>query len=205
TPHRLLATSHTFPSFFFNASSTTDIYPLSLHDALPIYDVGIGDVRPSLGALLLGGRDRRVLARVADLHRGGDRHPSRHALRGAHPHRPVFAGGSSRRDGRALRAADGLRRLARRLRLAGQRAELAVILARPRPQSPLALSRLGGGWDSHGDLQRRRCPRRLARAGLMLFGAVAVTFLVLTIVSLPIVFSLGIAGFVGLVVGNFPL
>src|SRR5205823_13510657 len=83
TPHRLLATSHTFPSFFFNASSTTDIYPLSLHDALPIYDVGIGDVRPALGALLLGGRDRRVLARVADLHRGRHRHPSRHALRGA--------------------------------------------------------------------------------------------------------------------------
>ena len=39
----------------------------------------------------------------------------------------------------------------------------------------------------------------------MLFGAVAVTFLVLTIVSLPIVFSLGIAGFAGLVVGNFSL
>ena len=39
----------------------------------------------------------------------------------------------------------------------------------------------------------------------MLFGAVAVTFLVLTIVSLPIVFSLGIAGFAGLVAGNFSL
>src|SRR5262249_61079409 len=55
------------------------------------------------------------------------------------------------------------------------------------------------------DLQRRRRARRLARARLMLFGAVAVTFLVLTIVSLPIVFSLGIAGFVGLVIGNFSL
>jgi C4-dicarboxylate transporter, DctM subunit len=39
----------------------------------------------------------------------------------------------------------------------------------------------------------------------MLVGAVVVTFLVLTIISLPIVFSLGIAGFVGLVVGNFSL
>ena len=39
----------------------------------------------------------------------------------------------------------------------------------------------------------------------MLVGAVVVTFLVLTIVSLPIVFSLGIAGFTGLVVGNFSL
>ena len=39
----------------------------------------------------------------------------------------------------------------------------------------------------------------------MLVAAVVVTFLVLTIVSLPIVFSLGIAGFTGLVVGNFSL
>ena len=39
----------------------------------------------------------------------------------------------------------------------------------------------------------------------MLVGAVVTTFLVLTIVSLPIVFALGIAGFVGLVVGNFSL
>src|SRR5439155_23706316 len=27
----------TIPSFFFNATPTTDIYPLSLHDALPIF------------------------------------------------------------------------------------------------------------------------------------------------------------------------
>src|SRR5438552_15693480 len=27
------------PFFFFNATSTTEIYTLSLHDALPIYDV----------------------------------------------------------------------------------------------------------------------------------------------------------------------
>jgi C4-dicarboxylate transporter DctM subunit len=39
----------------------------------------------------------------------------------------------------------------------------------------------------------------------VLFGAVAVTFLVLTALSLPIVFALGIAGFAGLVVGNFSL
>src|SRR5207237_10374763 len=28
------------PSFFFNDTATTEIYTLSLHDALPIYDVG---------------------------------------------------------------------------------------------------------------------------------------------------------------------
>src|SRR3990167_7306456 len=27
------------PSFFFNDTATTDIYPLSLHDALPIYTI----------------------------------------------------------------------------------------------------------------------------------------------------------------------
>jgi C4-dicarboxylate transporter DctM subunit len=39
----------------------------------------------------------------------------------------------------------------------------------------------------------------------MLFGVVAVTFVILTVLSLPIVFALGIAGFAGLVVGNFSL
>ena len=39
----------------------------------------------------------------------------------------------------------------------------------------------------------------------MLVATVVVTFVVLTLVSLPIVFSLGIAGFTGLLVGNFSL
>jgi C4-dicarboxylate transporter, DctM subunit len=39
----------------------------------------------------------------------------------------------------------------------------------------------------------------------VLFGTVALTFLALTALSLPIVFSLGIAGFAGLVIGNFSL
>ncbi len=39
----------------------------------------------------------------------------------------------------------------------------------------------------------------------MLFGVVAVSFVILTALSLPIVFALGIAGFAGLVVGNFSL
>src|SRR5215470_17364171 len=39
----------------------------------------------------------------------------------------------------------------------------------------------------------------------MLVATVGVTFIVLTILSLPIVFSLGIAGFAGLLAGNFSL
>src|ERR687887_1433878 len=39
----------------------------------------------------------------------------------------------------------------------------------------------------------------------MLVGSVAVTFIVLTLVSMPIVFALGIAGFAGLLVGDFSL
>src|SRR5206468_10611018 len=41
TPHTLLLSfhvhlTHPFPSFFFNAPAPTEIYTLSLHDALPI-------------------------------------------------------------------------------------------------------------------------------------------------------------------------
>ena len=39
----------------------------------------------------------------------------------------------------------------------------------------------------------------------MLIGSVAITFIVLTLLSLPIVFALGLAGFTGLLVGNFSL
>src|SRR3989449_9210640 len=39
----------------------------------------------------------------------------------------------------------------------------------------------------------------------MLIGSVAVTFIVLTLLSLPIVFALGLAGFTGLLIGNFSL
>src|SRR5438477_10242732 len=35
TPHRTFSHHHS-PSFFFNATATTEIYTLSLHDALPI-------------------------------------------------------------------------------------------------------------------------------------------------------------------------
>src|SRR5258708_22299977 len=46
--------------FFFNDTATTEIYTLSLHDALPIFPFRVGDV--------LGGADRREAARVVDEH-----------------------------------------------------------------------------------------------------------------------------------------
>src|SRR3712207_8297993 len=44
--------------FFFNDTATTEIYTLSLHDALPIYRSGEGRVGPGEGRL--GVRDRRA-------------------------------------------------------------------------------------------------------------------------------------------------
>src|ERR1051326_2815017 len=44
--------SHSFISsavFFFNDTATTEIYTLSLHDALPIYGRGIARLRPRRG------------------------------------------------------------------------------------------------------------------------------------------------------------
>src|SRR3990167_6987098 len=38
------------PSFFFNDTATTEIYPLSLHDALPIYDISIRPGRTPPGS-----------------------------------------------------------------------------------------------------------------------------------------------------------
>ena len=34
--------------FFFNDTATTEIYTLSLHDALPIYDLSLGGVYAAL-------------------------------------------------------------------------------------------------------------------------------------------------------------
>src|SRR3712207_8105339 len=42
---------------FFNDTATTEIYTLSLHDALPIYEVGPGDVAEEVDRL----RDRRLV------------------------------------------------------------------------------------------------------------------------------------------------
>src|SRR3989338_5272864 len=44
-----------FPFFFFNDPATTEIYPLSLHDALPIYDAIASAIETRLtGSKVLG-------------------------------------------------------------------------------------------------------------------------------------------------------
>src|SRR5258708_16891967 len=48
-----------FPFFFFNDTATTEIYTLSLHDALPIL-VEI----PGIGVLLDAGKSHRIVAAI---------------------------------------------------------------------------------------------------------------------------------------------
>src|SRR3712207_8804423 len=78
--------------FFFNDTATTEIYTLSLHDALPIYlaDGGVGggdggdlgDLAPVLDllGLVLDGLDRsldRLVDALLQRHRVGDRKSTR--------------------------------------------------------------------------------------------------------------------------------
>src|SRR3712207_7477762 len=45
--------------FFFNDTATTEIYTLSLHDALPICEIGLGDhVKLGRGEQVTGGRGK---------------------------------------------------------------------------------------------------------------------------------------------------
>src|SRR6266702_8592285 len=54
----LLLPSYSLHFFFFNDTATTEIYTLSLHDALPIYRLGHPDDRPErwLGRVSPGAR-----------------------------------------------------------------------------------------------------------------------------------------------------
>src|SRR3712207_7387503 len=64
----------TFVFFFFNDTATTEIYTLSLHDALPIYDPvkgGVGlaaaaTVEPVADRLAARGRDRAGAAQLRE-------------------------------------------------------------------------------------------------------------------------------------------
>src|SRR5690554_7052498 len=67
--------------FFFNDSTTTEISTLSLHDALPIYALGVA---ADLGNLRGAGTDQGAtvgnqqhLVAVGDLHRAQDRKSTR--------------------------------------------------------------------------------------------------------------------------------
>src|SRR3712207_8287364 len=72
--------------FFFNDTATTEIYTLSLHDALPICPRRRGDLLPRRGPALLDRRDRELPP--GDL-----------------PDRPDHPSGRAR-QGRSRRAAD---------------------------------------------------------------------------------------------------
>src|SRR5215213_7543716 len=53
--------------FFFNDTATTEIYTLSLHDALPIYlDGGLEAARSAILAMLEGAGTERTQQRVTD-------------------------------------------------------------------------------------------------------------------------------------------
>src|SRR3712207_9172675 len=68
--------------FFFNDTATTEIYTLSLHDALPICPVGTGGRQQ--GAV---GAERHVVHRAAV---AGQQHAERLSRDGVpQPHRPV--------------------------------------------------------------------------------------------------------------------
>src|SRR2546421_6915508 len=74
----LLSLSLFFLFFFFNDTATTEIYTLSLHDALPIY-LGEPDLTPELSDRLVdgvreefGGRERRSEEHTSELQSRSD-------------------------------------------------------------------------------------------------------------------------------------
>src|SRR5256885_12330545 len=56
--------------FFFNDTATTEIYTLSLHDALPIYVRNFSEL-PGARATLVSDLDERRLAAIQSQHPGG--------------------------------------------------------------------------------------------------------------------------------------
>src|SRR5712664_504577 len=88
--------------FFFNDTATTEIYTLSLHDALPISLDRIG--RIPAGALRAGGRVRRRDAAVGGCAQPAPRGARRGGPRSAGRRRRVGAGGE---PGRSLAPVGG--------------------------------------------------------------------------------------------------
>src|SRR6478752_10338572 len=65
---RMYAQISVFPSFFFNDTATTEIYTLSLHDALPISSCGRrSGWRRARGSPRPGGRRRRSEEHTSEL------------------------------------------------------------------------------------------------------------------------------------------
>src|SRR5687768_18373674 len=55
-----------FFSFFFNDTATTEIYTLSLHDALPIYPNALRDYFRDIGRMVLAAEGRKANDSHAD-------------------------------------------------------------------------------------------------------------------------------------------
>src|SRR5437667_12394292 len=53
--------------FFFNDTATTEIYTLSLHDALPIFERLLVQLRDARGHLLGGGHEQRSEEHTSEL------------------------------------------------------------------------------------------------------------------------------------------
>src|SRR5258708_27084617 len=76
----MIACSTSFLFFFFNDTATTEIYTLSLHDALPISrDVGWGTPDPDFGDGVLDSRKARLID-VLDEDRKSTRLNSSHQI-----------------------------------------------------------------------------------------------------------------------------
>src|SRR5262249_10285729 len=110
------------------------------------------------------------------------------------------------------RADRRLRRPGRHLWLADQPAQFHARVARPRPEPGLALCLGGRRRHADGDLRRgARGPLAAplhapaGRGAVMLLVACLAIFVALLLLSMPIVFALGIAGIAGLLIGHYPL
>src|SRR5205809_7359905 len=62
--------------FFFNDTATTEIYTLSLHDALPILKTYDANLIPSSAVYSLGGKTYILLVRDGVSHRRSEEHTS---------------------------------------------------------------------------------------------------------------------------------
>src|SRR5215467_3590639 len=118
-------------------------------------DEGLGDLRPADRQLLLGRGSRRVVAGLDELHRRGALRAAGHPLRGPPGHRSLPGPPAAYGARGAVPLDRPLRRVDRRLRLAGGGAQQPVVLAGARPEPPLALSFIGRGRCAHGRLRLR--------------------------------------------------
>src|ERR1044072_712735 len=168
-------------------------------------------LRPRSGAVHLGRGSRRDVARLAHADRCGDRCLSALALHAAcvraPPPRPrpaVDPSLQSRADRRHRRACGVVR-------LQALPAQFDTAHARSRDQSGVALRLCGRrrradrALRPRDDLQPAAGRRVRALRSFMLLLTVAVIFVALILLSMPIVFALGVAGVAGLWLGGYPM